>query len=58
MAGSRAAILRALPDATIKRPLWTFLWSDAKAVLHERRRRFGIDEERINPADLEEDGDA
>ncbi|MGW3724851.1 hypothetical protein [Streptomyces sp. NPDC000851] len=40
------------PDSVIRRPLWEVQPSEVKAVLHERRRRFGIEDERIDPADL------
>jgi hypothetical protein len=48
---------REWPDSVIKGPLWHVDPHDVKAVLHERRRRFGIEEERISPAELEEDED-
>jgi hypothetical protein len=40
-----AAVLRALPDVDIKRPLWEFTPAERPAVIHERRRRFGWDDE-------------
>ncbi|RKN09632.1 hypothetical protein [Streptomyces radicis] len=42
--GSLSALLRALPDAGIRRPLWEFAPGDRKAVIHERKRRFGWDD--------------
>ncbi|MFE9381758.1 hypothetical protein ACFYMO_00755 [Streptomyces sp. NPDC007025] len=36
------------PDEMIRGPLWEWHPLAAKAVLHERRRRFGIEEERID----------
>lgn len=50
--------LSAGSDALVRRPLWEFRPDQAKAVLHERRRRFGIEEERIDPATLTEEEDA
>ncbi|MFF8473866.1 hypothetical protein [Streptomyces sp. NPDC015414] len=47
--------LSAASDALIRRPLWEFRPSTRKAVLTERRRRFGIEDERIDPADLTEE---
>ncbi|WP_432118499.1 hypothetical protein [Streptomyces sp. bgisy032] len=46
------------PDEYIRDPLWTWHPYAVKAVLSERRRRFGIEDERIDPAALEEDDDA
>lgn len=43
------------PDQMIREPLWTWHPLAAKAVLSERRRRFGIEDERIDPADLTDD---
>lgn len=34
-------------DETIRRPLWEFPPEQRQAVLHERRRRFKIDDEPI-----------
>jgi hypothetical protein len=47
--------LSAGSDALIRRPLWEFRPCQVKAVLHERRRRFGIADERIDPADIREE---
>lgn len=44
-----AAALRILPDVDIKRPLWEFTPAERPAVIHERRRRFGVDEETGDP---------
>lgn len=44
-------------DSEIRGPLWNWHPLAAKAVLHERRRRFGIEEERIDPASLTDDED-
>ena len=41
------------PDDMIREPLWSWHPLAAKPVLSERRRRFGIADERIDPADLE-----
>lgn len=41
-----------MTDDTIRQPLWLFSPSFRPLVLHERRRRFGIDDERIDPDDL------
>lgn len=47
------------PDDRIRAPLWTWPPLLVKSVLTQRRRRFGIDDERIMPAELtEEDEDA
>ncbi|MFE4721956.1 hypothetical protein ACFRLW_37265 [Streptomyces sp. NPDC056728] len=43
------------PDAMIRGPLWEWHPLAAKAVLHERRRRFGIADERIDPSTLTEE---
>lgn len=48
---------REWPDSVIRRPLWEFLPAEAKAVLHERRRRFGIEDERIDVTTLSDDED-
>lgn len=45
------------PDEEIKAPLWTWPPLLVKAVLTQRRRRFGIPDERLDPADLTEEGD-
>ena len=45
----------AATDDQIRDPLWVWPPSLRKAVLHERRRRFGIEEERIDPDDLIDD---
>lgn len=42
-----AQILRVLPDSDIRRPLWEFKPEERKAVQHERRRRFQMDDEPI-----------
>lgn len=39
------ALLRVLPDLVIRRPLWEFAPHEVKAVIHERRRRFGVDDD-------------
>jgi hypothetical protein len=39
------ALLRWLPDVDIQRPLWEFTPAERPAVIHERRRRFGVDDE-------------
>lgn len=52
-----ALTLRLASDEVVQRPLWTFRPHAVKAVLHERRRRFGIEDERISPAELTEEGD-
>lgn len=54
----RAFAALAAADATddmIREPLWTWHPTAAKAVLHERRRRFGIEDERIDPTTLTDD---
>lgn len=54
----RAFAALAAADATddmIREPLWTWHPAAAKAVLHERRRRFGIEDERIDPTTLTDD---
>ncbi|MBC9714517.1 hypothetical protein H9Y04_18325 [Streptomyces sp. TRM66268-LWL] len=38
-------VLRALPDPALKSPLWEWKPGQIKAVISERRRRFGVDEE-------------
>jgi hypothetical protein len=61
-ASARLAAAEA-PDDMIRGPLWEWHPLAVKAVLHERRRRFGIEEERIDittlsdeePVHLEED---
>lgn len=40
-----ASILRGLPDVDIQRPLWEFTPAERPFVIHERRRRFGVDDE-------------
>lgn len=52
-----AEILRAQPDDYVREPLWMFAPLDRKAVLHERRRRFGIEDERIDVTTLSDDED-
>ncbi|MFF4610335.1 hypothetical protein ACFY1Q_11790 [Streptomyces albidoflavus] len=44
-----------MPDALVESPLWSWAPANRKAVLHERRRRFGIAEERIDPTTLTDD---
>lgn len=44
---SWAEVLRGEADETIRRPLWTFPPKARPAVLHERRRRFQIDDEPV-----------
>jgi hypothetical protein len=34
--------LRGVPDELIRAPLWEFRPEHRKAVIHERRRRFGV----------------
>jgi hypothetical protein len=46
-----------IPDALISSPLWTWSPSNRRDVLHERRRRFGIEDERIDPTTVTEEGD-
>lgn len=53
---SRMAAAEA-PDEMIRGPLWDWHPLAAKAVLSERRRRFGIEDERIDPSTLTEDDD-
>ncbi|QDH92132.1 hypothetical protein PP629_gp27 [Streptomyces phage Dubu] len=53
----RTALANAQDD-TVRSGLWNFPPEARKAVLHERRRRFGIEEERIDPATLTEEEDA
>lgn len=48
-------LVRLASDAEIKAGLWTWPPLLVKDVLHERRRRFGIADERIDPADLIDD---
>jgi hypothetical protein len=43
------------PDEEIKAPLWTWPPLMVKAVLTQRRRRFGIADERIDPSDIREE---
>jgi hypothetical protein len=43
------------PDDMIRGPLWAWKPGAVKAVLHERRRRFGIEDERIDPSTLTEE---
>jgi hypothetical protein len=38
-------LLKGAPDEVIRRPLWEFRPQDVKAVQHERRVRFGFDDE-------------
>ncbi|MFM9629536.1 hypothetical protein ACKI10_18150 [Streptomyces galilaeus] len=47
-----------LPDSVIRGPLWDFPPLAAKAVLSERRRRFGIEDERIDVTTLSDEEDA
>ena len=57
--GSETLAAAEAPDDMIRGPLWNWHPLAVKAVLHERRRRFGIEDERILPAELtEEDEDA
>lgn len=42
-----AEVLRGASDEEIRRPLWTFRPEVRPAVLHERRRRFQIDDEPV-----------
>jgi len=51
------AALQTAPDEEILRPLWDFAPAARKPVLHERRRRFGIPDERIDVAALSDDED-
>jgi hypothetical protein len=45
-----AAYLKGAPDDVIRGPLWGFPPAERKAVIHERRRRFGVyDDEGANP---------
>jgi hypothetical protein len=53
-----ATAVRLAPDDRIRAPLWTWPPHLAKAVLAQRRRRFGIEDERILPTELEEDESA
>lgn len=39
--------LRSASDELIRRPLWEFSADERPAVLHERRRRFKIDDEPV-----------
>ncbi|MFF3557309.1 hypothetical protein ACFYXL_28330 [Streptomyces tsukubensis] len=43
--GEFAALLRSLPDPALKAPLWEWRPGEIKAVIRERRRRFGVDDE-------------
>ncbi|MCX4572304.1 hypothetical protein OHB41_03705 [Streptomyces sp. NBC_01571] len=52
-----ATAVRLAPDDRIRAPLWTWPPLLAKAVLTQRRRRFGIEDERILPAELTEEDD-
>lgn len=52
-----AEILRGQSDNYVRQPLWNFTPADRKAVLHERRRRFGIEDERIDVTTVTEEGD-
>jgi hypothetical protein len=59
MATAPYAAPKEAPDSVIRGPLWTWPPALVKAVLHERRRRFGIEEERIDPTTLpDEEEDA
>ncbi|MFI9721542.1 hypothetical protein ACIHFE_18125 [Streptomyces sp. NPDC052396] len=42
---SPRARLRAVPDEVIRAPLWEWAPHERKAVISERRRRFGVDDE-------------
>ncbi|WP_411144984.1 hypothetical protein [Streptomyces sp. x-80] len=44
-AGEFATLLRSLPDPALKAPLWEWKPGAIPHVIHERRRRFGVDEE-------------
>lgn len=37
--------LKGATDETVRAPLWEFPPEARKAVIHERRRRFGVDDE-------------
>lgn len=50
----RQEYLRRAPDDVIRSPLWGFPPQARKDVLHERRRRFGIDDERPDSNDAAE----
>ncbi len=52
-----SAVLGTASDADVRRPLWEFLPEEVPLVLHERRRRFGIEEERIDVSTLSDDED-
>ncbi|MFE1959235.1 hypothetical protein [Streptomyces sp. NPDC059479] len=43
--GEFPALLRSLPDPALKAPLWEWKPGEIPHVIHERRRRFGVDEE-------------
>ncbi|WP_330478663.1 hypothetical protein OG301_26660 [Streptomyces platensis] len=47
--------LQSATDDTVRLPLWVFSPGLRKAVLHERRRRFGIEEERIDVTTLSDE---
>lgn len=40
-----AQVLRTLSDEEIRKPLWEWTPAEIPAVIHERRRRFGVDDE-------------
>lgn len=46
-----ARALAEAPDETVRAPLWVFPPEARQAVLHERRRRFQIDDEPIGDAE-------
>jgi hypothetical protein len=50
-------VIRVVADDYVRQPLWDFPPNLRKPLLSERRRRFGIEEERIDPATLTEDDD-
>jgi hypothetical protein len=47
--GDLPSLLKALPDEAIRAPLWAWKPNEIPAVIHERRVRFGIDEETGDP---------
>jgi hypothetical protein len=48
---------REWPDSAISAPLWEHAPADRNAVLSERRRRFGIEDERIDVTTLSDEED-
>lgn len=42
-----ADALKVLPDIDVRRPLWEFPPYQRQAVIHERRVRFGIDDDEV-----------